>query len=110
MKRFVFSVILVTLVGLVVVWGEVEAVKTGYKIRQMTLEKRDLVGRQKLLELEVASLKTPRRLEEWLKTSQVKLTSSRLMKLAGLKPAERAQKSAPLARLFVETAQAGPDR
>lgn len=86
MKRFIFSILLVTLVGLAVVYGEIEAMKTGYRIRQLNMKKIWLVRNQKRLEFEVASLKTPHRLEQWIASQKVELVPSKPLRLARNRP------------------------
>lgn len=118
MKKFVLSVILVTTVGLGVVYGEVEAVKIGYQIRQNNIQKLELTNRLKLLEYQVATLKTPQRLEKWMGHSRLTLTNSKTLKVAKVETpaekitlAERARKGPiQFARLFMGTAQADSER
>lgn len=54
-KWFAF-IIVGTLVGLLIVHGEVEAVKTGYDIRQLSMRKHELNHRVKTVESEIARL------------------------------------------------------
>ena len=97
-----------------VVHGEMESVKIGYQIRQLSLEKRDLVHAQKQLEYEIASLKTPERLEAWVATNHVKLGSAKVTRLARLEPrpagGEKTGVLTQIAKLFLGTAQAGSDK
>ncbi len=116
MKRFVLSVLAVTVVGLGVVTAEIEAVKTGYAIRQLSLNKLDLVNRMKRLEFEIADLKTPARLERWMSSRNMQLGQTRTVELARvepetLRPGSRAGGGlARLARLFLGTAEADANR
>ena len=112
MKRFVLGVLAVMVVGLGVVTAEIEALKTGYHIRQLNLQKLDLVNQMKHLEFEIANLKTPERLEQWMATSRVKLGQSRTVELARVEPLPQPAKGngfTRLARLFLGTAQAQAD-
>lgn len=118
MKRFFFCVLLVTLVGIGVVYGEVEAVKTGYRIRQLNLKKLSMITDRKQLEFEVAKLKAPRRLEKWMQTQEVCLSHGKFLKLAR-RNTEKTDHSASekpgiglirLARIFLGTAQAGSEK
>lgn len=112
MKRFVLAVLAVTGVGLCVVTAEIEALKTGYRIRQLNLKKLELVNEMKHLEFEIANLKTPQRLEQWMSKSQTKLGQSRTIELARATPSVKAPKVSGfvrLARIFLGTAQAQAD-
>ena len=118
MKRFVLTVILTTFVGLAVVYGEVEAMKIGYQIRQLSLKKMELVNDTKLLEFQIATLKTPGRLEQWMGNSHVSLTQSRTLRVARVEDpgsiaasAEGSRKGpVQFARLFMGTARADSER
>lgn len=106
---------LITATGLLVVYGEVEAVKTGYRIRRQNLRKSELVTEMKGLESEIASLKTPRRLEEWLTDSRMTLTQSRPQRLVRAEKPRRVSggsKGGParFAQLFLGTARADSER
>jgi len=113
-KRFVLIVSLVTFVGLAVVCAEVEAVKTGYEIRQLNLKKMELANQIKLLEFEIATLKTPRRLEQWMGNARLNLTHSKTMTLVkNVEEPRRAVDSKNpihIARLFLGIAQADSER
>ena len=119
MKRFSLVVVLMTFVGLAVVYGEVEAVKTGYEIRKLNLKKMELANQAKLLEFQIATLKTPQRLEQWMGTSRLNLTHSKTMTLVRAETPESGAKAASerasrnpiqIARLFLGIAQADSER
>ena len=118
MKRFVLTVVLVTCVGLTVVYGEVEAMKIGYQIRQLNMKKLELVNDTKLLEFQIATLKTPGRLEQWMGKSHVSLTQSRTLRVARAETPESVTASAEssrkgpvqFARLFLGIARADSER
>jgi hypothetical protein len=97
-KRFVLAVLVLAGVGLGVVYGEVEAVRLGYRVRQLNIEKTRLVSAQKKFELDVARLRTPQRLEEWMAAHDVRLGQSETRVLARVHPVERRPAEAPLGR------------
>ena len=116
MRRFLLFVFTVTLVGLGVVYGEVDAVKTGYRIRYLDIQKRHLHEELRGLELRIAQLKTPRRLDSWMQSARVNLTSSGRIVVARAE-ADGRETGRPeprgvawFARALVGTAQARSDR
>jgi hypothetical protein len=101
--------------GLSIVYGEVEAMKTGYEIRQLSIQKRDLTHRLKEREFQIASVTSPEKLEAQMLAYNVKLSSSHLMKIARLESQETdasasGQGNSALTRFLVPTAQADTPR
>lgn len=82
MTRYLSFLMTVTIVGLAVVYGEVEAMKTGYEIRQLSIQKRELTHRLKEREIQIATVTSPDKLEEKMDAYKVKLASPRTMKIA----------------------------
>lgn len=82
MSRYLMVLMTVTVLGLAVVYGEVEAMKTGYEIRQLSIQKRDLTHRLKESEFMLASVTSPDKLEERMESYRVKLASPRTLKIA----------------------------
>ena len=118
MKKFIITVTSLTLVALVVVYGEVEAMKTGYDIRQLNIRKRELTHRMKESEFEIATLTAPEQLEEKMLAYRVKLVNPKLLKIAklnkatgyGSSPEDSTKKNAFWTKLFVTSAQADTTR
>jgi len=63
MNRFILGLGCISLIGLIVVAGEVEIVKTGYDIRRLNLKKHALRHDVNKREYHLANLKTPQKLE-----------------------------------------------
>jgi len=84
-KRGLVAILSMTAIGLVVVYGELEAVRIGYQIRQLSIQKHELTHRLKKAECEIASMVVPRRLEERMSDYRVKLAKAqrRTIALAG---------------------------
>ena len=82
MSKYLLMLTTVTFLGLAIVYGEVEAMKTGYEIRQMSIQKRDLTNRLKECEFQLASVTSPDRLEERMDCYRVKLASPKTLKIA----------------------------
>lgn len=114
MSRYLAVLATVTFVGLAVVYGEVEAMKTGYEIRQLSIQKRDLTHRLKESEFQIATVTSPDRLEEKMDSYRVKLASPRTMKIARIstEPSNSAGSSRGtfLSGFLVPTAQADTAR
>jgi len=118
MKKFIFSVITITLIGLVMVYGEVEAMKIGYDIRQLDIRKREITHQMKEAEYHIAQLTAPERLEESMRAYQVELVKPKLLKVAKLPkgqdlnsmPAPSAKGNTFLNRFFISSAQADTTR
>jgi len=114
MKRFILSIISMTALGLIVVYGEVEAMKIGYDIRQLNIRKHEVKYRIKESEIEIASLTAPENLLEKMVAQQVTLVDTKPMRIARLDGGrvEGDSKSpsgfnALFTRFFVSSAQAG---
>ncbi|MBI4431986.1 MAG: hypothetical protein HY592_00680 [Candidatus Omnitrophica bacterium] len=115
MKRFLFILTSVTLASLVHVYAEVEAVKTGYRIRKQEEAKMMILDRSRALRYSIAHLKAPHNLERKLSAQRIALASPQSWKTLVI-PARSGQsraavqKHAPGApfftRFFVGTAQA----
>ena len=121
MTRYLSVLATVTFLGLAIVYGEVEAMKTGYEIRQLNIQKRDLTHRLKEREFQVASVTSPDKLEERMGAYRVKLASPRTLKIARLGTSEAGSTQAgsssnsgrgafALAGLLVPSAQADTTR
>lgn len=117
MSRYLTILATVTFLGLTVVYGEVEAMKTGYEIRQLNILKRDLTHRLKESEFRIASVTSPDKLEERMDAFQVKLASPKTLRIArigapesGLSNAASSHKNSALTGFLVPTAQADTNR
>ncbi len=75
MKRFVFFLSIATLASLFYVYEEVEAVKTGYKIRKQQEIKARALDHARSLQYNIASLKAPNNLEKKLLLERIELAS-----------------------------------
>lgn len=117
MKRFTATLTLMTMAGLLYVYTEVEAVKTGYAIRKQEEVRTQLVDKQRSLRYNVANLKSSSSLEKQMLDKHVELSSPKEWKTI-LLPAQGPVKQGhskpflhffeqPLfSRLFIGTAQA----
>lgn len=117
MSRYLLVLTTVTFLGLAIVYGEVEAMKTGYEIRQLSILKRDLTHRLKESEFQIASVTSPDRLEERMDSYRVKLASAKTLKIARIGAPETGQDStvsgrnaSAFTRFLVPTAQADSSR
>lgn len=115
MRRFIVLVALATMAGLVSVYGEVEAVKIGYTIRQLEETKSQSLDRSRALEYNIARLKAPHNLERRLLAQKITLESPKqwqTLVLPGSSSARRPLLGAggagtlPLGRFLIGTAQA----
>jgi len=115
MKRFMGFVIFLVGFGLLKVYGEVAAMKTGYEIRQLNIQKDSLLHDRKQLEYETAMLRTPRRLQMWLAKKEVDLSPVKIKMLArvdalGEEPRDGRIVPRNLAKLFLGTARAQSEK
>lgn len=117
MSRYLMILSTVTFFGLAIVYGEVEAMKTGYEIRQLSILKRDLTHRLKESEFQIASVTSPEKLEEQMGAYRVKLASPKTMRIARIGAPESSQSQtssahagSALTGFFVPTAQADTPR
>ena len=113
MKKFITCVITLTAFGLIVVYGEVEAMKIGYDIRQLNIRKRELTHRMKSSEFEIASLTAPDYLEARMAADHVHLVNPTFLRIAKVSRPIKIQgeqessfRNRLLSRLFVTSAQA----
>lgn len=118
MKKFMVTLISLVIIGLVIVYGEVEAMKVGYEIRKLGIRKRELTHQLKESEYGVATLTAPERLERTMNAYHVKLVNPTLLRVAklpqdqGLEGQGRqgSNDNAFLARFLVPSAQADTTR
>ena len=114
MTRYLSVLATVTFLGLAIVYGEVEAMKTGYEIRQLSIQKRDLTHRLKESEFQIASVTSPDKLEQRMDSYQVKLASPRTLRIARVASsdtdASRTSSNSVLTGFLVPTAQADTTR
>jgi hypothetical protein len=116
MSRYLSVLVTVTFVGLAIVYGEVEAMKTGYEIRQLSIQKRDLTHRLKESEFQIATVTSPDKLEERMDSYRVKLASPKTMRIArigsdpGQSRASSGREGSGLTGFLVPTAQADTAR
>ena len=75
MRRFLCLIFCATLAGVVSVYGEVEAVKIGYTIRQQEEVKSQALDRARALKYNIAHLKAPHNLERRLLAQRIQLES-----------------------------------
>lgn len=116
MKRFMAFVVCATLAGLTYVYGEVEAVKIGYTIRQQEEAKSGALDRSRSLQYNIARLKSPDNLERRLQVQRIVLESPKswqtlVMPSSGGSVTRSAADQArshvlPLGRFLIGTAQA----
>ncbi len=115
MSRYLMILTTVTFLGLAIVYGEVEAMKTGYEIRQLSIQKRDLTHRLKESEFQIASVTSPDKLEERMESYRVKLASPKTLRIARIGSpasgsASSARNASALTGFLVPTAQADTPR
>ena len=112
MRHYLLGLAILTLVGLLRVYGEVEALKVGYDIQRLNLKKLALRERHEEMESRIALAKAPGALEERLLAYRVNLAQPKLQiarsRPLGATQDKRARKTARdfFDRIFVGTAQA----
>lgn len=113
MNKFLIALGSLTFLGLVIVYGEVEAVKIGYDIRQLNILKLELRTNLKEKQLQIASLKAPENLERLMSDFKVELTNPQVFRLAKARNAEVESYSTNrgfFSKMFETTAQADSAR
>jgi hypothetical protein len=112
MKRFVASVVCVTLAGLFYVFLEVEAVKIGYAIQKQEETKVLALDRSRALKYNIAQLKSPHNLERKLQAQKIALESPKAWQTLVLpgngarKPGAASTTPPMFTKFFVGTARA----
>jgi hypothetical protein len=111
LKKYLISLFILTVMGLVIVHGEIAAIRTGYEVRQMNITKQNLMNSIKQLEAETSILKTPRRLENWMTVNRVNLNKPQYEQLARADTRQTSEyKDSFLTKLFWGTARADTER
>ncbi|MFT5207069.1 MAG: hypothetical protein ACI9CF_000817 [Candidatus Omnitrophota bacterium] len=82
LKRYLIAISLLACVGIVAVYGEVEAYKVGDDIRYLNLEKREMTLKIKAAEYKLASLSTLDRLESRLQGLDIVLGNTKFIRIA----------------------------
>lgn len=113
MRRYLLVLTVLTLVGLLRVWAEVEALKVGYDIQRHNLTKLALREYQREMGSRIALAKAPGILEERLLAYRINLAQPKLLEIARSRPTGAAQDQGAgktgrdfFDQLFVGTAQA----
>ena len=116
MAKFVSFLLCATLAGLFYVYGEVEAVRIGYTIRQQQESKAQALDRSRALKYNIAHLKAPHNLERRLLSQHILLESPKAWQTLVLPDGSHPRNPGGLdaasnrppffARFFVGTAQA----
>ena len=75
MRRFAAFVICMTFAGLLCVYAEIEAVKTGYRIQKQEQMKIQALDRSRALKYNIARLEAPHNLERKLLAQRIQLES-----------------------------------
>lgn len=112
MSKWFAFIIVGTLVGLLIVHGEVEAVKTGYDIRQLSMRKHELNHRVKTVESEIARLTAYETLEIQMAKDKNQFIQPAYKQIARVQPEHlkeqvvKSDSQIVLAKWFVGTARA----
>lgn len=82
MKRYLITVFFLTLTGLVVVYGRIEAEKTGYEIRRLGIQKRELLYQMKEAQFELAQKTSLGKIREKMQANRMELARPEKVLLA----------------------------
>ncbi|MBF0253885.1 MAG: hypothetical protein HQL11_02005 [Candidatus Omnitrophica bacterium] len=113
MARILMAIMVWVGFGLMAVYGEVEALKVGYDIRQLSIQKYELTHSIRDRECKIAGLTVPQNLEDRLDHYRVKLAKTPRLKVARAlsdktTPSSESGARLLLARVFMGSAEARP--
>jgi len=81
--QIAFILVLLTALALVVVWERAEATNLGYRLRELSAEKRRLLEQRRELQCELSRLCSPKRIAEEVETRELALMSAEALSRDG---------------------------
>ena len=75
-KRLILLIVIITLLGLITAWQQIQTVRLGYRVSDLAVIKQKLTTQNHTLQTDLTAVKSPNRLRMTADTCQMKLIYS----------------------------------